>query len=189
MGGDYLAPLNAETGLQLEWPKGSVSGIQAKGIVPRGASTLHDDQRKSIGSPQTGASREITENAGKTIIVLGLGYVAVVRILGDLIIYLLKIFVLGRVSSARAQMERIAREIIWNEAMDLGGNDEIARRANQFNLRTGELEQVKGELIQTNGSLERYARSLSHDLRSPLSTLNLNMALLRCAMMVKKSPK
>jgi hypothetical protein len=137
MGGDYLAPLTAETGLQLEWPAGSVSGVQADASVPRGTSTLHDDQRKSIGSPQTGASREITENAGKTIIVLGLGYVAVVLILGDLIIYLLKIFVPGRVSSARAQMERIASEVIWNEPIGLGGNAEIARMANQFNLRTG----------------------------------------------------
>jgi signal transduction histidine kinase len=187
MGGDYLAPLTAETGLQWNGLRAAYPGYRPTAVY-YGAITLHDDP-SLIGSPQTGVSREITENAGKTISVLGLGYVAVVRILGDLIIYLLKIFVPGRVSSARAQMECIGREVIWNEPMGLGGNDEIARMANQFNLRTGELEQVKGELIQTNGSLERYARSLSHDLRSPLSTLNLNMALLRCAMMVKKSVK
>lgn len=178
MDADYLQSLAMETGLQPIWVDGAHDGVAVDGDQLRGGLALYSADDEPVGTLEVHMDRDITSNFERTWMVLAGGLILVVVLFGITISILLRVFVLNRVRRAKDSMEQIASDQRWDTPMELGGNDEIARMADQFNFLMAELEHAQAEILAKNESLERYARALSHDLRSPLSTLNLNLHLL-----------
>ncbi|MEA3202341.1 MAG: hypothetical protein QOI63_7 [Thermoplasmata archaeon] len=63
--------------------------------------------------------------------------------------------------------------------VEVHSNDEIGRLSEEFNRLMERLERHAAELERSNEDLRQFASVVSHDLQPPLSTLTLNVAVLR----------
>jgi signal transduction histidine kinase len=63
--------------------------------------------------------------------------------------------------------------------VEVGSGDEIGRLSQEFNRLMERLERHAAELERSNEDLRQFASVVSHDLQPPLSTLTLNVAVLR----------
>ncbi len=93
-------------------------------------------------------------------------------------LWILRVTVTGRVDRLSRGMRRIARGNHLDERADETGDDEVSRLAGSFNHLMDSLERKTRRLEQSNQDLEGFAHVVSHDLKAPLSTFNLNLHLL-----------
>jgi signal transduction histidine kinase len=63
--------------------------------------------------------------------------------------------------------------------VEVHSGDEIGRLSEEFNRLMDRLERHAAELERSNEDLRQFASVVSHDLQPPLSTLTLNVAVLR----------
>ncbi|MGB1697976.1 MAG: sensor histidine kinase, partial [Thermoplasmatota archaeon] len=174
----YFSQLASRAGLAGVWENGEQAGVHLEGDVLAGYVPLYGPDGESHGTIRVEMSREITEGGWQSIFFL-LGCITLISLAFVFVSAIfVKKYVLNRISIAKRDMESRTRQRDWGRRMDLGGDDEIQGMAVQFNALMDELHRQETALQEAHDGLERYARVLSHDLRSPLSTLNLNLHLL-----------
>lgn len=173
----YFSQLVTRAGLVGAWEPGEKSGVHLEGGDLSGYVPLYGPEGESHGSIHVAMSREITEGGWQSLSYL-LGSIALISVAFVVLSGgFVKKYVLDRIRIAKKDMESRTRNRDWGRPMDLGGDDEIQGMAVQFNALMDELHRQEVALKEAHDGFERYARVLSHDLRSPLSTLNLNLHL------------
>lgn len=106
---------------------------------------------------------------GSGVILLGIVAVSV----------LMRATVTGRVNRLAREMKDMAEARDFSARIKERGDDEVTRMATSFNKLMASVERREKELQQTNQDLDNFARTVSHDLKSPLSTFSLNLRNLR----------
>ena len=104
---------------------------------------------------------ELLQNLQKNLMSISVGIGAVVLTLSILLSKLLT----GRIEDLLTAMRGV-REGSYNHRADVGGHDEIAQIADEFNDLTGRLQ-------VTEDARRRFVSDASHELKTPLSTIRL----------------
>ena len=86
--------------------------------------------------------------------------------------------VTGPVAHLSGRIQEI-RDGSANHVLARSGNDEVSSMANAFHGLLGELDDRERRLREQNRELDGFAAVVSHDLLSPLSTVNLNARMLQ----------
>lgn len=90
-----------------------------------------------------------------------------------------RFLVTNRVQHLDARIQAIQEGSDLAARADETGDDEVSRLAQDFNALMDVLQKRRDELEKSNDDLQSFARVVTHDLKSPLSTFALNLRLLR----------
>ncbi len=99
---------------------------------------------------------------------------------GILLAIILSLWIAARVSRPIEELARAAEEVAagsWDTQVPVRGHDEVAVLARSFNHMTGELNNQRDRLVQSErvAAWRELARRLAHELKNPLFPLQLTV--------------
>ncbi len=162
------APVNREPGLQVA----QVDARQAASFTMAGAPgtpdllvTVHGERTAFIQG----------EAAIRLLVTLGLvTTITAVAVAA----FWVRATVTGRVRRLAETVQTVRHQDDLTTRINMRGTDEVAGLAGAFDDLLAELETGRRRLKERNAALGRFAAVASHDLRSPLSTLRLNLDIM-----------
>lgn len=150
----------------------TVQNLYEASFLPRIESTIELDR-----SAAAHADRE-SQSASHTSAVIPL----VLAPVGLVIVALISLLLVRDIGTSLGKLEAATEQVGRGDldvSVDIRRNNEFGELAESFNRMASELKRSTDELRLANQELDGYARTVSHDLKGPLSSMVIAQSLLR----------
>jgi len=139
-------------------------------LEPETKITALEEKRKIIGYARVGLSLSHIEESISNIIDFGLSVILSFLMLGILATYMLAKMLTKQINVLTKGVKSI-RDGHLDQRIALTTKDEIADLAEAFNEMSQRLQHTIGKLKEKNEELEDFVHTVSHDLKSPLVSI------------------
>ena len=126
--------------------------------------------------------RDIYNRGIVTLNYLSISISIIFVVLFAIFFHLLDAKILMRITYIADQVQIIGSMRDHSQRVVFSGDDELTALSSNINMMLGELEDVSGELAESNATKDRFFSIIAHDLKGPFISLKSSSSLIREAL-------